>query len=240
MAGHSRRDMVEHSFETIGRIMFGNFIGQIADELLHVHFAQHGGRFTDCDSTGAKLLYAKPEFCQRFGMRGEPFGILFGKIDDFWNKQHLPCDRTRMQRVLQGFIDKPFVCRVLINDHKTVLGLRDDIIFVNLSACRTQRLLHLLDRRFSDCRARIGNRHCYCCNRSLLVLMKRKRAVKFKRLMCRMGRLRRPFGSWSGRCRWTPRWRCIIVGCRARLKPLCTERLQHRFCAAGCRADAGL
>ena len=54
-----------------------------------IGFAEHRRRFAHRNRARAEALDAEAEAGQRFGMQGEPLGIVFRQVDDLGHKQHL-------------------------------------------------------------------------------------------------------------------------------------------------------
>ena len=75
--------------------------------------------------------------------------VLFREIDDLRDQKHLRGQSLGMQRLAHFFEDQPLMRRMLVDDDKTVLGLRHDIILVQLGAGSPQRkaLRRLFARR---------------------------------------------------------------------------------------------
>src|SRR5262249_20983288 len=80
------------------------------------------------------------------------------ELDDLRNEQDLPRNTGFIDRCFHAFIDDALVCGMLIDDHKAVLRLRDDVGLVHLRACSTKRPVDLVGGRLETCNAGIGGR----------------------------------------------------------------------------------
>ncbi len=134
MAGHGGGNIFQLAGQTACRIPFGDLIGQLPNEPLNIDFAQHGWRFANRDRARSETLDGKPHLVEAFRMLHQSVAILFRKIDNFRDKQHLRSGPFGVQRLAHLLEDEPLMRGMLIDDHQPVLGLGNDVIGMHLRA----------------------------------------------------------------------------------------------------------
>ena len=121
MASHGRGDRIQTPLQRVDRVVLGDLVGEIAYKLLDIGFAEYGRRFPDCNRSRTETLYAETELPQRLCMHCKALGVVLRQIDDRWEEQQLTRHRPRGQRVLQRFVDQPFMRGVLVDDDQESL-----------------------------------------------------------------------------------------------------------------------
>ena len=111
---------------------FGQFIGQVADEVLDVGLTEQRRELADNDAAVAEGFKDKAKVGE-FGRAGDQSrGGGFVQLDDFGDQQSLALHPAIDQRRLDTLVDQPFVGGVLIDDHDAVGCLGYDVRVVDL------------------------------------------------------------------------------------------------------------
>src|SRR5262245_61625395 len=106
--------------------------GEIAKQSPYIHLSEHRRRLADRYSAWAECLDYQTKPRKFFRAGGEPHGIGLIEINDLGNEKDLPRDTGFFDRRFHAFIDDALVRGMLVNDHKAIAGLGDDIGFVHL------------------------------------------------------------------------------------------------------------
>ena len=121
------------SLERQGLAVFGQIVGDVADQALNVGIAQHGRGLAHQDGAGAEGLDDQAHLGQFLGARGDALGLGGVQIDHLGRQQGLAGHGPLGHLGLHPLIDQPLVGGVLIDDDQTVAGLGDDIVGVELA-----------------------------------------------------------------------------------------------------------
>lgn len=139
MTGHARGDRVQTCPQAICSSSIREFIRQIGYKAVYVRFAEHCRRCANRNCTGAETFDGQAKPVKSFRVGSKPVAVFFRKVDDLGNKQGLCGNRPFIQAALESFVYKSLMGRVLVYDDKTVGRLGDNVVLVDLGACRAER-----------------------------------------------------------------------------------------------------
>src|SRR5580692_81919 len=112
--------------------------GEVAQQTAGIGLAEQRRRLAHRDRAEAEGFDREPEGGQFLATRQELLDRGLVHFDDLRDQQDLPLHAVFGQRSLQPFVDDALMRGVLVNDNKTVAGLRDDIGLVNLRSRRAK------------------------------------------------------------------------------------------------------
>ena len=112
--------------------MFGEVVGDVADQALDIGVAQQGRGFADEDGAGAEGFDDQTQLGQFVGAGGDAVGFRRIEFDHLGRQQGLTGDGALGHLGLHPLIDEAFVGGVLVNHDEAVAGLGDDIGAVQL------------------------------------------------------------------------------------------------------------
>ncbi|MOA04395.1 hypothetical protein D3C78_1239460 [compost metagenome] len=146
MAGHGGRDIFQLVGKRGGGVPFGDLVGKLTHQPLHIDLTQHGRRFPDGDRARPETFDDEPQRIEPGGMIHQPVAILFRQIDDFRDEQHLRRWTPGMQCIAHFLKHQPLMRGMLVDDDKAVLRLGDDVVLVQLRPRGAERVKHRFRR----------------------------------------------------------------------------------------------
>ena len=150
--------MHQPAFERHAVVPFRHMLGEIAHQRRRIDFAEQRWRFAHGDSTRTEAVQHQTIFRQFVGARNETLDIAFVEFDDFRNQQDLSRNTLLRHRRFQPLIDQPLMRGMLIDDDKTIAGLRHDVIVMHLRTRGAKRTIERIDRRLEGLDARTRGR----------------------------------------------------------------------------------
>ena len=121
MAGHGRGDAVEPRLQRVDRVVVGDLVGKVADQL-----TAHWSRRAWPASRAPRSRRGRTARCR--GRSGASVsactasrdGILLRQVDDLRQEQHLRRQRPRTHRLLQRLVDQPLMRGMLVDDDERI------------------------------------------------------------------------------------------------------------------------
>ena len=130
MTGHRPADMFKPFFQAKRFVIFRQVIRQVAQQPLHIHFAQKGRRFAHANRALPKRFQDKTHL-RKFVFAGQNSrGIAFAHFNDIRNEKRLARYTLPLHFLFHFLINKALMGSVLIDDNNTILRLRDNIGFM--------------------------------------------------------------------------------------------------------------
>ncbi len=132
MASHRGCYLHQATFERQRLVPFTDVLGEIADQAGAIDFAEQRWGLAQSNSTRAKSLDDQAIARELIGAGDKPLDIALIEFDNFRNEKDLSGHAILGDRLFQAFIDDTLVGGVLVDNDKSITGLRHDIGVVDL------------------------------------------------------------------------------------------------------------
>ncbi len=141
VAGEAGEGGIQPGFERDGRVGFGEFIGEVAQQCGRVRAFQGGGDGADQDGAGAEGFDLEAEPVQGFGVGEQAGCVRWREVDDGGEQQGLGGDGAGKEFCAQAFLGEAFMGGVLVDDdERAIRGDGEDIGVENLGDGGAERV----------------------------------------------------------------------------------------------------